>query len=160
VILVRHAEKAALPVDNPPLTPEGEARAKALAAIARDAGVNAILTTQYARTRETAKPAADALHIKPEVVTAGGASAAQHVQEVTRKILTDHRGQVVLVVEHSNTIPAIIAALGAPEPVAICDSQYDLVYTVTIPAGTAATVARSHYGAPSPAAAGCATMKP
>jgi phosphohistidine phosphatase SixA len=159
VILVRHAEKADMPVDNPPLIHEGQERAKALATLAKDAGVTAILTTQYARTRETAEPAAAALHITPEVVRAGGASAAQHVQEVARKILNEHRGQVVLVVEHSNTIPAIVAALGAPEPMAICDSQYDLVYTVVVPAGSAATVTRSRYGEPSPAGAGCATMK-
>jgi broad specificity phosphatase PhoE len=154
VILVRHAEKAAAPADDPPLTKAGEARAKALATIARDAGVTAIITTQFARTRATARPAADALHITPEVVSAGG---AQHVQDVARAI-GSHTGGVVLVVGHSNTIPAIIAALGAPQPPPICDSEYDDLYVVTIPANGSAHVIRARYGEPSPVSAACGSM--
>src|SRR4051794_6365580 len=83
VLIVRHAEKASAPANDPPLTSGGEARARALAKIAQDAGVKAIITTQYLRTRETARPAAEALHITTEVVSANG-SAAQHAQEVAR----------------------------------------------------------------------------
>lgn len=154
VILVRHAEKAAAPANDPPLTEPGEARAKALATIARDAGVTAIVTTQFARTRETARPAAEALHITPDVVSAGG---AQHVQEVAR-VIRSHAGGVVLVVGHSNTIPAIIAALGATQPPAICDSEYDRLYVVTVPASGSAHVIRARYGEPSPVDANCSSM--
>jgi broad specificity phosphatase PhoE len=160
VILVRHAEKAASPANDPPLTAEGEERARALAKIARNDGVQAIITTQYLRTRETARPAAEALHITPEVVSVGtGAPAmAQHIREVVRRIAQDHQGQVVLVVEHSNTIPAIIAALGAPKPAAICDNEYDGLYTVFIAPTGATTVMKSRYGAPSAVTAGCESM--
>ena len=154
VILVRHAEKAAAPANDPPLTEAGQARAKALAVIARDAGVTAIVTTQFARTRETGAPAAEALHITPDVVTAGG---SQHVQDVAR-VIRSHAGGVVLVVGHSNTIPAIIAALGAPQPPPICDSEYDNLYIVTLPASGSAHVIRARYGEPSPAEAGCGSM--
>src|SRR6478672_13139476 len=68
ILLVRHAEKAAQPPQDPPLTEAGLARAQALVAVARDAGVSAIITTQYERTRKTAEPTAAALHITPEVV--------------------------------------------------------------------------------------------
>jgi broad specificity phosphatase PhoE len=156
VILVRHAEKAATPTDDPPLTEVGEARARALMAIARDAGVTAIITTQFTRTRETARPAAESLHITPEVARVGG---SQHVQDVARMILA-HAGGVVLVVGHSNTIPAIVAALGAPQPPPICDSEYDGLYVVTVPASGAARVIRARYGIPSPVDAGCAAMRP
>ena len=155
VILVRHAEKAEAPAADPPLTDAGEARARILATIARDAGVNAIITTQYLRTRETARPAAEALHIEPEVVSAGG---PRHVQEVARRIMQEHKGQVVLVVEHSNLVPALVSALGATQPPAICDSEYDGLYVVLIPAATASHVIRARYGAPSPVTAGCGTM--
>ena len=157
VILVRHAEKAATPANDPPLTAEGEARARALVGVVRDAGVQAIMTTQFLRTRETARPAAEALHITPEVVNAGG---PDHAAEVARRIRTEHAGQVVLVVEHSNTIPAIIKALGAPEPAPICDGEYDGLYTVMISKSGSVVEMKSRYGAPSAVGAGCGAMKP
>jgi hypothetical protein len=54
VLLVRHAEKAAEPADDPPLTAAGAERAQALATALQDAGVTAIITTPLRRTRETA----------------------------------------------------------------------------------------------------------
>src|SRR5213078_4827272 len=54
VILVRHAEKAAAPADDPPLTAAGEARAKDLLDAVRDARVTAIVTTQLVRAKSTA----------------------------------------------------------------------------------------------------------
>jgi phosphohistidine phosphatase SixA len=158
VILVRHAEKAVTPANDPGLTEAGAARARALMAIARDAGVTAVITTQFARTRETARPAAEALRITPEVARTGG-SMAQHAQDVARMVQT-HAGGVVLVVGHSNTIPAIVSALGAPQPPPICDSEYDDLYVVTLAPNAPAHVIRARYGAPSPAEAGCGAMKP
>ena len=159
VILVRHAEKGDAPANDPVLTEAGVARARALMAIARDAGVTAVITTQFARTRETGRPAAEALGITPEVARAGG-SAAQHAQEVARMVQA-HAGGVVLVVGHSNTIPAIVTALGAPQPPPpICDSEYDDLYVVTLAPNGPAHVIRARYGPPSPVDAGCATMKP
>ena len=156
VILVRHAEKAAAPADDPPLTEAGQARAQALMAIAREAGVTAIVTTQFARTRGTAEPAATALKITPDVVRAGGGT---HAQEVARTVMT-HAGGVVLVVGHSNTVPAIVAALGAPQPPPICDSSYDDLYIVTVPASGPARAIHARYGEPSPVTAACGAMKP
>src|SRR5215467_14078068 len=74
VIIVRHAEKAAEPADDPPLTAAGEKRAQDLWLAVKDAGVSAVITTQYARTRATAAPTATAGHITPEIVRAGGAN--------------------------------------------------------------------------------------
>lgn len=158
VILVRHAEKGGAPANDPGLTEAGTARARALMAIARDAGVTAVITTQFARTRDTGRPAAEALGITPEVARAGG-SAAQHAQDVARMVQA-HAGGVVLVIGHSNTLPAIVAALGAPQPPPICDSEYDDLYVVTLAPNAAAHVIRARYGAASPADAGCGAMKP
>src|SRR5947209_6360731 len=58
VILVRHAEKAAEPKEDPVLSDAGMTRAKALALALRDAGVQAILTTSKQRTRSTVQPLA------------------------------------------------------------------------------------------------------
>ena len=56
VILVRHGEKAARPADDPPLTKDGERRARDLAATLADARVSMVIATQFVRSQETAKP--------------------------------------------------------------------------------------------------------
>lgn len=156
VILVRHAEKAAEPAADPPLTSVGVARAEALLDLVRDANVRAIITTQFARTRQTAVPTAARLGITAEVMDA---RAPQHVKAVADSILARHRGTTVLVVGHSNTVPAIVAALGAPLPANICDAEYDNVFVVTVPPTGATTVAHLHFGAVSPVDASCRAMK-
>ena len=50
VFLVRHTERE-WEGEDPRLTREGEARAQALAAALRDAGITAIITTQWQRAR-------------------------------------------------------------------------------------------------------------
>jgi broad specificity phosphatase PhoE len=156
VIIVRHAEKAAAPADDPPLTAAGEERARDLLAAVRDAGISAVITTQYARTKATAQPTVAALSLPTEVVAAG--SAATHPQDVASAV-RKHAGHTVLVVGHSNTVPAIIEALGAKRPPAICDPEYDNLYIVTIAADGKAGVVRSKFGARTSVDAGCATMK-
>ena len=157
VILVRHAEKAAQPPQDPPLTEAGSHRAQALVAIARDAGVTAIITTQYERTKKTAEPTATALHITPEVVAAG--PAAEHAKAVADQVLT-HRGGSVLVVGHSNTIPAIVGALGAPRLRDLCDSEYDQLFVVVLGDTGPPRLIRSRYGAPSADDPACSAMQP
>ena len=155
VILVRHAEKASSPADDPPLNRAGEERARDLAQAVRDAGISAIITTQFARTRATSQPIAAALGITPTVVAA---TNTKHVQDVVAEI-RKHAGQTVLVVGHSNTVPAIVEALGAKRPPAICDSQYDNLYVVTVPPSGAVGTVRAKYGEPSPPDSTCAAMR-
>ena len=142
IILVRHAEKAAEPAADPGLTPLGVARANALVDLARDAGVNAIVSSQYQRTRLTVAPLAAKLGLTTEVLPAQLAARA-----TTDSILARHRGHTVLVVGHSNTVPGLVAAFGAPQPPDICDAGYDNAFVVTVPATGPATVVRLHYGA-------------
>jgi broad specificity phosphatase PhoE len=157
VILVRHAEKAAAPAADPPLTTEGTARAKALFEALRDAHVTAVIVTQFARTRETAAPTAAAFGVSPEIVPAGGATHVRDVVAAIRK----HAGETVLVVGHSNTVTEILAALGATKPPAICDSEYDNLYVVTIDPNNRASVVHGRFGAPTPAESdtSCAKMR-
>lgn len=154
VILVRHAEKGTQPPQDPPLTEEGQARARALVGVARQAGVTAIITTQFERTRKTAEPAALELKITPEVVQAGGAAHAKAVADQVMK----HAGGTVLVVGHSNSVPAIVGALGAPQPKDLCDSEYDQVFTVVLGDGGPPRLIRSRYGAPNVEDAACNSM--
>jgi broad specificity phosphatase PhoE len=155
IILVRHAEKASEPAADPPLTAAGAARAEALVDVVKDAGVRAIVSTQFARTRATIAPAAAKLGLVPEIADA---RAPDHVRALADGLLSKHRGETVLVVGHSNTIPALVAALGGATPAPICDAEYDDVYVVVVPPSGKATVTHAHYGAPSPPDASCRRM--
>ena len=157
VIIVRHAEKGTTPANDPPLTEAGTLRAKALAAALTAANVQAVITTQLVRTRDTARPTAEAHGLAMETVPVGGAVAehAKAVADAVRK----HIGQAVLVVGHSNTVTQIVAALGGPKMPDLCDSQYSNMYTLVLE-GSSARLVQSTFGAPSPeVATGCPVMK-
>ena len=165
VVLVRHAEKAGTTGDVP-LSPAGRARATALARVLGDAGVQAVVTTQRRRTRETAEPLAAVRGLAAEVVPVGG-PVPEHAERVAAAVRERHRGQVVLVVGHSNTIPAIIAALGGPHIPELCDAEYsnlfvlllgDATVTPRAPADHPSRLVRGTYGAPDETGAGCRSM--
>jgi hypothetical protein len=85
---------------------------------------------------------------------------ATHVKSVAEAVMKA-KG-VVLVVGHSNTVPAIVTALGGPKLPDICDASYATMFVVT-PAtnGAPASVVRASYGAPDAAGATtCAGMSP
>ena len=146
VILVRHAEKAAAPANDPPLTDAGVARAKALAGLLSDANVDAVIATPTVRTRETARPTAEAQGLTIETV--GFAPAALHAKAIADAVMK-HAGKTVLVVGHSNTVAAIVAALGGPKMSDLCDSQYSLLITMVLD-GRTVRVIRSSYGIATP----------
>lgn len=157
VILVRHAERDTAPPRDPVLTAAGTARAKALHQALAAAGVGSVITTQLQRTQLTAKPLADSLKLTPIVVAASSPVSA-HAEAVAAAVRARPKGEVVLVVGHSNTIPAIIAALGGPKFPDLCDTQYSMLYLLHYPgAGGTPHFVQSSYGAADPAdAAGCA----
>ncbi|MBI3776284.1 MAG: histidine phosphatase family protein [Gammaproteobacteria bacterium] len=148
ILIVRHAEKAAEPSDDPPLTAAGVERAQALAAALRDAGVNAIFTTQLIRTRDTAQPFAAARGLTPEVIPSKRGEAKAHAEAVAAAA-RKHAGEIVLIVDHSNTIPAVIAALGGPQVANICEPVYGNLF-VLVPGTGETRLVRSHYGAGDP----------
>ena len=50
------------------------------------------------------------------------------------EILRNHKGKIILVVGHSNTVPVLIANLGASKKVPpINESEYDNIYIISIP---------------------------
>lgn len=154
VILARHAEKGAEPANDPPLTQLGEARARALWDAVKDAGVEAIIVTQFARTKQTAAPTAMATGLTPEVVqTSADPNATGAMADAIRK----HAGQTILVIGHSNTVPLIIAALGVKQPFSICDASYDNLYVVTLN-GQNARLIRGKFGERTPDDEGCLGM--
>ena len=146
VILVRHAEKAEAPPDDPPLTEAGRARARALSIALRDAGVTAIVTSDALRTRETAGPIADALRIAPRAVGLGSGGIEAHVAAVAAEVRR-HPGEVVLVVGHSDTIPDLIRSLGGERLPRVHGVEFDDLF-VLVPGADGARLIRSRYGPP------------
>jgi broad specificity phosphatase PhoE len=148
VIVVRHAEKAPAPKEDPPLSPAGEARAQALLESLRDAGLTTIITTDQQRTRQTAAPLLAALHLKGEIVprTEQPEADARVIGQAVRKA-----GGTVLVVSHQLTIPHIIRDLGGPAVATVCDVEFSNLY-VLIPARSPGELKliRSHFGAADP----------
>jgi broad specificity phosphatase PhoE len=143
VIVVRHAERAdggasaatmTTPATDPLLSAAGEARAAKLAALLADAGVKAILASEYRRTQDTGKPLAAKLGLTVQAVPARDAAA------LVAKIKGEHAKDVVLVIGHSNTVPAVIKALGGPA-VMMREDEYDALYILS-PATGALTLIR------------------
>lgn len=155
--IVRHAEKAA-PSGDPPLAPAGTARAKQLAEALADAGVRAVIVTSYRRTQETAAPLAAALGLSPVIVPVSS-GLESHARAVVDSARAKVGAGAVLVVGHTNTIPAIIEAAGGPRIPEPCDEQYDGLWIVTIPVQGAATLVRARYGTEAFASAECTSMR-
>lgn len=155
VVLVRHAERAGEPAGDPALSPAGEQRAQALAEALAGLRVNAIVTTQWRRTRDTAAPLAQALGIRPQAVEAKRGGTAEHVQAVADAVRAE--SGTVLVVGHSNTVTAVLAALGGPALPELCETSFHHAFVLR-PTSEPPRWARFSYGAPSaptPPQAGC-----
>jgi broad specificity phosphatase PhoE len=142
VILVRHAEKATAPANDPPLTAEGRERAKELARVVGKSGISAIFTTNLARTKQTAAPVAALLHLQPAV----NANSPTYARDLANRIRTQHAGRTVLVVGHTNTTHDVIAALGVNTAPTIPETDFDNLYIVTLAEGHEPKLVSLKYG--------------
>ncbi len=145
MIFVRHAEKASTPVGDPGLSLAGQARAAELARQLTDAdvaaGIDAVFSTPFRRTVETARPVADALGLEVTLYD------PMDNEAVLARILREHKGEIILLVGHSNTMPTLIADLGASKNVpAIAEDEYDNIYLVSIPWFGKTKTIRLRYG--------------
>ncbi|MEC7948248.1 MAG: histidine phosphatase family protein [Myxococcota bacterium] len=177
IYVVRHAEKAA--GDNPPLTQAGHARAAALAAALRDIELDAVFTTNLCRTAQTVAPAARAAGLPLRMLRVADADVEACAPRLAAKIswmdASDDAEQALvsalrglpagshaLVAGHSNTVPGLLEALGAPS---LCpgthprDAEghcwlphqaYDDLFVVSLPGHGPARLQPLHYGTPTP----------
>ena len=148
MIFVRHAEKALMPIDDPGLSAEGKVRAAELARQLVDAdvvaGIDAIYSTDTRRTIETAQPIADALELRIQTY-----ENQEDDEPVVDAMVNAHKGKIILVVGHSNTLPTMIAALGASKKVPpIAEFEYDNIYVISIPWFGKTKTIRLRYGDP------------
>ena len=103
--LIRHAEKDRSNPENhdPSLKQEGMARALEWANVFADVKIDAIFSTDYKRTRQTAEP----VSLKQKVPV-----ALYDPRKLDLKAFRKNtRGKTVLIVGHSNTTPSLVNTL-------------------------------------------------
>lgn len=141
IVLVRHAElegqRMVQPADTP-LSEEGRTRAQRLAQLLSQADVARVYASDSARTQQTAEPVALLKSVPVTVVPK--TDTAQLVQA-----LRQDGDAVVLVVAHSDTLPAILAAIGGPTDLKIGAREFGFVFIVTPRPGQAPAVMRLAY---------------
>lgn len=125
IYFVRHAEKSLEIKNDPPLTPEGVARAEDLANTLKRKGIQRIYSTKTVRTASTAQPLADELGIPIRFYS--------H-DTMPRFLYTLLAGsETALVIGHSNTVLKMISELElTPSKKEIPDNEYDNLYIVSL----------------------------
>ena len=125
--LIRHAEKDRSDKSdrNPHLTEKGKKRADNWANILKDVKFDAVYSTDYNRTKETALPTAKANDLELKLYDPR--------KMASKEFLANTKGKKVLVVGHSNTTPMFVnALLGEKKYEMIADDNNANLYIVTI----------------------------
>lgn len=138
---VRHAEKQVLAGErDPELTPQGVQRTEALADKMSSIKLSAVFSTDYRRTRNTARPTAQRQNLDIQLYDAGKSS--EFVTTLLQQAPTGH----YLIVGHSNTLPAMLRAAGVKELATEFDeSLYGELYVVEMNSG-ATTLHKQRFG--------------
>jgi broad specificity phosphatase PhoE len=147
VFLLRHGEtlETAGKSQDPELSPEGEGRARDLARLLGQAGATRLFATEYARTQATLAPLAAALGLSVEAVP------ARETERLAETLRALPPGTVAVVAGHSNTVPALVAALGGElkdlaEGGVLAHDAYDRLALVTLPADGPPQTIELRYG--------------
>ncbi len=124
---IRHAEKDRSDPNNknPNLIQKGILRAAKWSYVLGSVQFDAIYSTDYNRTKQTAAPTAEVQNIKVQLYDPRNIDAKAFLEKT--------KGQTVLVVGHSNTTPMFVnALLGAQKYDDIKDDNNANLYIVTI----------------------------
>ena len=141
IILVRHAERLAGMTPDVLLSPAGEQRARQLATLLKDANIKAIFTTEVRRVQQTAEPTAQQFHLQPVVIP------QKDVDALVSRLQALPDDETVLVVGHTNTVPAIAGHLGVTVP-ALADAEYDRMIVITTRGKAKPSILTLRYGDP------------
>jgi phosphohistidine phosphatase SixA len=137
IYLVRHADKL-----GDDLSPTGELQAEKLADLLQDAGITSIYTSQIPRTKATAQPLIQRLAARgqtPRVFEVAFSKAlkdhpddpallASYGQAVRTTMSRESVNEIVLVVGHDATVPAVIKSFGYTGPVSIKPDEFDHLF--------------------------------
>ena len=144
VIVVRHAEAVPGAGRDPALAKHGAARAAALAGALGHANVSAVYATQYQRTQLTGAPAAAARGLTVTVKPIEG-DADAYAAKLAAEILAMHAG-TVLIVGHSNTVPALLKAFSGVVIPDLAHDSYDTMFVITVRGPGQGSAVRARYG--------------
>jgi broad specificity phosphatase PhoE len=134
VVLVRHGERATGGADG--FSAAGKRRANLLSTMLAGAGVSAIFTSEFNRTKQMAAPLAAKLGLTAKAIASDAAAAKAQMLSAP----------CVVVVGHSDTVPAFIRLLGGPSGIVIKENEFDRMFVVTIaPPATQPSVLQMRY---------------
>jgi len=149
ILIVRHAEKVLNAGDDPHLTDAGTARAQELARVAENAHIGSVYVSQYQRTRETAAPLLAAhSDISVRAVPVNMSGVKNYPKELASTILSADRGKTVLVVSHSNIVPALVEELAHVKVAEMPDNEFSRLYIVVVRRGQPPALITARYGMP------------
>ena len=139
-ILVKHAETSGISTDRS-LSSTGRARAQELSRILSNVPLAAVFSTNYNRTRGTASPTATNQSINLETY------GAFDLDLLADNNLTDHHGEIVLVVGHSNTIPSLANILIGEDTYSdFSETEFDNLFIITVVEKGRSKVVHMKYG--------------
>jgi phosphohistidine phosphatase SixA len=132
VFLVHPVEKNPGTIEDPPVSPEGEARAERLAHMfdeeTRGTGrLDGIYESDDRRAQQTAAPLVERLHRSPVVFRAAEARAT------AVRALHEHAGGTVLIIASGAALPQMVQELAGSAPASTAADDADLVYVVSVP---------------------------
>ena len=125
--LIRHAEKdLSNPANrNPNLSDIGVQRAKNWTKILKNASFDAVYSTDYNRTKQTAKPISESNNLETVIYDLRGFDF--------EKFKSKTKGKIIMIVGHSNTTPLFVNTfIGYQKYQQIKESNYSNIYIITI----------------------------
>ena len=122
--LIRHAEKQADGSRDPALTEIGKNRSEQLAVWLQDKNITEIWSSDYKRTRDTAKPLATGLGLELTIYD------PRNLPDLVEKLA--HNQSTALIVGHSNTTPELARLLCDCSVADMDESEYDRLIVISI----------------------------
>lgn len=159
VIMVQHAEASSAPLEDPDLSPAGEARVRGLgeylAGLLAGGKVDFLYAGDTRRAEQTAAPIANEFQLPINLL------AASDWDGLANRIKREHRGKTIVVVGYPSTIPGVLSRLSATS-VAMANDDYDSIFLVVMPSPGSVRLFRMRYGTQLPVGEepGRKTVKP
>ena len=122
--LIRHAEKQADGSRDPALTEIGKNRSEQLAVWFQDKNITEIWSSDYKRTRDTAKPLATGLDLELSIYD------PRNLPDLVKELRRHQR--TTLIVGHSNTTPELARLLCDCFVEDMDESEYDRMIAISV----------------------------